>query len=589
MKRAFETLSLRWRLFLATSITITLLFAAAGWALQQYALRTADESVRAEIRASTQAYEAVWKARTQVLSSTSALMGAMSDVRAAFMTRDRQTIRDSAQELWSRVSNQSALFLVLDGEGHLVSSLGSGSNDLSPSAIPMADVAHRFPKQLAGYLQQGEKLFYVVLTPVYVQGSGGPLLLNVLCAGFRIDGQVTAELRRLAPGSEFVFLNEEQVFASTLNSTLTRQLSGATSGLAGQKSLHDRFVIFRQPLADIRGKPVAELRILRSYEQVQSSLAGLRRVLGIAWLATVAAALLVSSYATRRLLRPVKLLDRAAAEVAAGNYNYRVPVQGTDELARLSATFNNMCESIERAQADAIRQEQIHTIGRLGSSLVHDLRNPLAAIYGGAEMLVDGYLPPEHVRRIATNVYRASQRMQELLRDLLTVSRGDRREPEICRLRDIIDTAVESVPSLASGVRIEAAIDPGLRVLVDRTRVERVFTNLLSNAVDAMPAGGQIFVSTALQKTGLLDVLVRDTGPGIPSQIRDQVFRPFVTGKRSGLGLGLALSRQTMVELGGDLLVASSSASGTCFCVRLPLPPEYDHPVGAAAEAQMSG
>ena len=70
-------------------------------------------------------------------------------------------------------------------------------------------------------------------------------------------------------------------------------------------------------------------------------------------------------------------------------------------------------------------------------------------------MLVDGHLPAEHVRRIATNIHRASQRMQELLRDLLTVSRGDRRNPELCRLRDIIDTATESVPAATSGVQID--------------------------------------------------------------------------------------------------------------------------------------
>ena len=210
------------------------------------------------------------------------------------------------------MSDQSALFLVLDAEGRLLSSLGSGSSDLSPAAIPMAEVAHRFPQQVAGYLQQGTDLFYVVLTPVYVQASGGPLLLNVLCAGFRIDGQVTAELKRLVPGNEFAFLNDNQVFASTLSGSLTRQLSAASnsrSPSSQQQSLRDQFVMFRQPLEDVRGRPVAELRILHSYEQVRSSLASLRRVLGLAWIATVAAALLLSSYATRRLLAPLKLLD----------------------------------------------------------------------------------------------------------------------------------------------------------------------------------------------------------------------------------------------------------------------------------------
>ena len=93
-------------------------------------------------------------------------------------------------------------------------------------------------------------------------------------------------------------------------------------------------------------------------------------------------------------------------------------------MGRLARTFNNMCASIRQAREDLIRQERISTIGRLSGSIVHDLRNPLAAIYGGAEMLVDADLPPSHVKRLAGNIYRASRRIQELLQDLLNVSRG---------------------------------------------------------------------------------------------------------------------------------------------------------------------
>ena len=578
MKPIFDAVPLRWRVFLATSITITVLFAVAGWVLQQYAISVADESVRAEIRVSIQAYEAVWKARTQTLSATTALMGAMSDVRAAFQTGDPQTIRDSAHELWSRVSTESAIFLVLDPEGHLISSLGGNSEDLPVSAIPLRQVSSRFPRQLAGYLRDGQKLFYLVLTPVYVQTSNEPVLLNVLCAGFHIDNRVVNELKSLAPGSDFAFVSRDGVFSSTLDPALNRQLCANLRTLETSKSeriWQDRFVIFRQPLDDAAGQPVADLCILHSYTHVQTSLAKLRRIVGIAWLLTIATALLVSSYTTRRLLEPVKLLDRAASEIASRNYHYRVPVKGAGELSRLAETFNNMCDSIEQAQADLIRQEQIHTIGRLGTSLVHDLRNPLAAIYGGAEMLVDGQLPPEHTRRIASNIYRASQKMQELLRDLLDVSHGEARNAEFCRLREIVEAAAESVNRANLDVNIRIQLNESAEVFCDRTRVERVFVNLLSNAIEAMPDGGVVEISLR-EEPGSLVVFVEDTGPGIPSNIKSKIFRPFVTGKRYGLGLGLALSRQTMVDLGGDLAVAESAGNGACFSVRFPKAPAHE-------------
>jgi signal transduction histidine kinase len=576
MKNLFGRMPLAWRVFIATSITITLLFVLAGVILQNYALSVADQSVRAEIRASIQTYEALWKARTQVLSAATALMGAMSDVRAAFTTRDERTIRDSAEDLWARISDQSAAFVVLDPEGQVITSLGSGADGFSLPQIPLDRVRARFPRQLAGYLRQDNKLFYIVLTPVYVQTSRQPMLLNVLCAGFRIDNSVAAELKRLAPASDVVFLDGQRIFASTLETRfgpLPRTALLPDSGADRERMYGKEYISVGQPLTDVMGKPIAELRILHSYDPVQASLGNLRRSLALAWFATVVVALLLSLITTQRLLEPIRDLDRAAAEITSRNYSYRVPVRGDDELSRLAATFNEMCDSIEHARADLIRQEQMDTIGRLGSSLVHDLRNPLAAIYGGAEMLMDGHLPPEHTRRIAANIYRASNRMQELLRDLLIASRGETGNLEPCRLRDIVEAALESVEPAASGVRTKFSIPESTEVIADRSRAERVFANLLSNAVEAMPDGGDIFVH-AKEEPDALMVYVEDTGPGVPEELRAQLFRPFVTaGKRSGLGLGLTLSRQTMLELGGDLQLVSGFGAGACFRLRFPKVP----------------
>ena len=588
MKKWFGRMPLQWRVFVATSITITLLFVLAGWLLQSYALSVADQSVRAEIRASIQVYEALWKARTQVLSAATALMGAMSDVRAAFMTRDERTIRDSAEDLWARISDQSAAFVVLDPEGQAITSLGAGSSGFGLPQIPMKQVRARFPRQLAGYLRQDDKLFYIVLTPVYVQTSREAMLLNVLCAGFRIDNSVAGELKRLAPASDVVFLDSQRVFASTLEARfgpLSRAALLRDSGSDRERLHGEEYISLGQPLTDVTGTPIAELRILHSYEPVHASLGNLRRSLALAWLATVVVALLVSLLITQRLLDPIRVLDRAAAEITSRNYSYRVPVHGNDEFSRLAATFNEMCDSIERARTDLIRQEQMDTIGRLGSSLVHDLRNPLAAIYGGAEMLMDGQLPAEHTKRIAFNIYRASHRMQELLRDLLNVSRGETGNLELCRLRDIVEAAAESIERVSMGVRMQISIPELTEVLVDRTRAERVFANLLSNASEAMPEGGDVLVYVKDEPDALM-VYVEDTGPGLPEEVRAQLFRPFVTaGKRSGLGLGLTLSRQTMLELGGDLQLVSDSGSGACFGLRFPKAPAALHTAPAHSVA----
>jgi signal transduction histidine kinase len=268
----------------------------------------------------------------------------------------------------------------------------------------------------------------------------------------------------------------------------------------------------------------------------------------------------------------VEQLDRAAAEVARQNYAIEVPVRGEDELGRLASTFNTMCASIRQAREELIRQERISTIGRLSGSIVHDLRNPLAAIYGGAEMLVDADLPPANVKRLAGNIYRASRRIQELLQDLINVSRGKGSQPEMCRLREVAAAACEALATAAEqqGVMLTLEIPGEIEVPLERSRVERTFANLIGNAVEAMAGGGEVRITAEMQD-GSAIVHVEDTGPGIALEIRAQLFQPFVSlGKRNGLGLGLALSRQTVLDHGGDMWVESASGRGARFSFRLP-------------------
>src|SRR5262249_48315084 len=164
-------------------------------------------------------------------------------------------------------------------------------------------------------------------------------------------------------------------------------------------------------------------------------------------------------------------------------------------------TFNTMCASILQAREDLIRQERISTIGRLSSSIVHDLRNPLAAIYGGAEMMVDTDLPPSHMKRLAGNIYRASRRIQELLQDLLDLSRGKGASPELCRLREVASAACESLQSAAEaqGVTISLSILPEIELPLERSRMERGFVNLIGNALEAMPNGGEVRISAKVE------------------------------------------------------------------------------------------
>jgi signal transduction histidine kinase len=205
----------------------------------------------------------------------------------------------------------------------------------------------------------------------------------------------------------------------------------------------------------------------------------------------------------------------------------------------------------------------------MATSVIHDLRNPLAAIYGGAEMLVDSDLPPSTIKRLASNIYRASRSMQSMLTDLRDVSRGNTDGFETCRLSEVIMAGLEPLQAIADSqnVRLRVGVPEGIECSVQRGRVERVFTNLLANALQAMPDGGDFSVEAWRDGDNTV-VSVEDTGPGISPAIRTRLFQPFSgTDKKNGMGLGLALSRQTMMDHGGDLREASQPNAGARFVV----------------------
>ena len=214
--------------------------------------------------------------------------------------------------------------------------------------------------------------------------------------------------------------------------------------------------------------------------------------------------------------------------------------------------------------------EQTDSWSQVGS-IVHDLRNPLATIHGGAEMLVDSRLSEAQVHRIARNIYCASARMRELLDEFFDWSRGAGQSLETANVGELVASAVDKIAATAElqSVNIVQVVPEGMSIALDRRRIRRVLLNLLINALEAMPGGGTIYVSAVADSRSVL-IRVRDTGPGIAPEIRTRLFQPFATaGKAAGLGLGLAFSRRAVADHGGEIW-AESCHRGACFAIRLP-------------------
>ncbi len=205
----------------------------------------------------------------------------------------------------------------------------------------------------------------------------------------------------------------------------------------------------------------------------------------------------------------------------------------------------------------------------LTDSIVHDLRSPLTAISVCAEMLLDQDLPAAQSRRVASNIHRSAGRMRELLTEFVSIVRGRMEPTANCNLLGILAVSCEAAGVAEhEGIEVVLDVSPRIEIPAVRTRMERVFLNLILNAMEAMPRGGAIRIAAAERRDSVV-IEVEDTGPGIPAEIRARLFEPFVTaGKKDGVGLGLMLSRQIVRDHGGDLW--TEPAPGARFLLSVP-------------------
>lgn len=565
------------KLLLLISVLLTAIFACTGYFLENSIAEETDRTMQGEILSSFRAYEALWREHTEHLAAISRVISRTADVRAAFMTHDRATIEDSAGELWSGLSVANSLFTVTDGSGRVLVTLGQRSPFTRDERL---DFLAGLESQRSGFLQRSGRLFQVVVTPVFVDASRGSILLNVLVTGFELDSAFLASLEAASGGSDLVFNLQGEPVASTLDSlptvrTIGRQCS-VQLGKGGPIRIAaggTQYLALGHQLPTLLPGQTGELCIVRSLASAQQAIASLRHRITAFWIAGLVTAVVATYELVRRTMQPVGVLDRAASEIARGNLATRVNINSDDELGRLGETFNTMSASLESARSELIQQERLSAVARLATFVVHDLRNPLASIYAGAEMLVDNDLPATQIKRLARNMYRASQGVMEILGELRSVARNKVEPAQPCLLNDLIQTAWHTLEDRAVAERIEfwCSVPEELELKLDRAPMERVFHNIFENAINAMTGGGKLTVESQMAEGAVL-LWITDTGQGIAKDLRPILFQPFATkGRGEGLGLGLALSKQTVIANGGDLWADFTTLTGTRFVMRLPL------------------
>ncbi|MBI2566529.1 MAG: hypothetical protein HYV63_05815 [Candidatus Schekmanbacteria bacterium] len=237
------------------------------------------------------------------------------------------------------------------------------------------------------------------------------------------------------------------------------------------------------------------------------------------------------------------------------------------------ARAEDLGEELRRAHTDLVRAEKLSAIGRVAATIVHDLKNPLCAIAGWAELMSI----QEHQEALPQaglgHIRRQAQRLADMIEDILAFARGEVVvEPREVAIAEYLDDIIATIDELfgSAGLRARASGDTDFYGWFDPDRIRRVLLNLASNARDALPAGGELAIEARRTASGMR-LSCADTGPGVPEEIRDRLFQEFATfGKRNGTGLGLAICRSIVAAHGGAIRYEPAPGGGACFVIELP-------------------
>ena len=301
--------------------------------------------------------------------------------------------------------------------------------------------------------------------------------------------------------------------------------------------------------------------------------ARLQRQLGVAIGLALFVMVAVGYYWGRGFIEPILALMRGTRALAEGRLGERVSVSSTDEIGQLGQAFNNMAERLVELQEDVKKKERQAVFGRVAVGLVHDLSHPIQNIGNSCKLIVKMFDDHEYRENFRRTVERELAEVKRMMDDLRNIAKPIPLERFPLDVNRAVAELAESMQTTAerAGLTLETELAFGpLYVEGDLFALNRVYRNLLINAFQATAPGGRVLVRTLRQNDHAV-IEIADTGCGIPPDRIDNIFEDFVTTKRRGLGLGLAISKKVVEQLGGTIAVASEVGRGTTFTLRFPL------------------
>jgi signal transduction histidine kinase len=514
--------------------------------------------------------------RLGALERENALLAELPTLKALMTSGDDLTIRDGAVEFW-QISGDD-LFALADPNGRVVAAYTKG--------ISTGDNLRQGLKTLLAapgkyYLIDGGSLYVCSVRPLYFGSDEDGTLLGYVVSGVSMERTV----RQISQptGVEATFLSGSQIVASTLEPSVQANLatqplllSGTSHAPATVKLGDARFLASTEDLSATATSRL-QLVLLKSLEPAELSITRIDRIVLIAGFLALLSGTGLMIALSRLVTGPLEELSRSVRAFGVGDWKYRIPRYGTQEVRQLSIAFARMRNEILQANRAVLESERLATIGRMASSISHDLRHYLAAIYANSEFLASDRLSTNERAEIFADIRAAVHGTTDMIESLLIFSRTGasiRKSPQL--LAPLLERAAALIRAHPDAESVTVVTRYGdsaeAEAVVDGKQIERAIYNLLLNASQSIRPIGTVANILITLETQDRDVIVSviDNGAGVPENIRSSLFEPFVSeGKQKGTGLGLTLAHRIAVDHGGEVVLLSSCPGETIFQIKL--------------------
>jgi signal transduction histidine kinase len=534
------------------------------------------EGIAQDLRNSVTTFRNFQHDREVMLKGSAELVAYLPLTRAIMTAHDPATIQDASRDVWQLTT--SDLLVLVDRNGKVV------ALHTKSTAFSRDEAEHYFERSLheedsSHWWFGAHHLYQTFVQPVYFGSKTDGPLLGFLIIGYEIDDRLAREVSKVS-ASQVAFSYGDEIVATTLTPEQA-QTAGVRALASGSSptSSHDvevgkeHFVAASLNLSGQQQTPV-RLTVLGSYDQAARFLDNLNRLLLLLGLTAVLIGSGLVFVISHTFTRPLASLVEGVRALEHGDFYHPLDPRGSDEVAELTSAFDRMRSSLLKTQQALLESEQLATIGRMASSISHDLRHALAAVVANSEFLCDGRLTSAQREELYQEVRTGVNQMTDLIDSLLEFARTrESLNPTYASIGETVQRAMQAVRlhPRHQGTRVEVRSNGKNTAWFDPRKLERALYNLLLNACEAAP-GSEGRVIVTIERAGhAVTIAVSDNGPGVAEPIREKLFHPFVSfGKENGTGLGLTVVQKIVQDHGGQVLLERSADARTVFRITLP-------------------